>query len=233
MEWSGERPLRIFIGYDSSEKIAYSVCCESIMQHASVPVSFTPIGITNAPRSFQRPRGDKDSTEFAITRFLAPYMSDYEGHSVFVDCDVVFTTDILDLITEIDKENVVSVVKHNYTPANDTKFLGNQQLAYTKKNWSSLMVFNNEKCMHLTPEYVEKTHGLDLHQFKWVEESKIGEIDRSWNHLVGEYDDKANPSMIHFTNGGPYFPEYKEKSYSDIWFDCLNETLKPLKGRFE
>ena len=178
------------------------------------------------PKGFNRPRGEKDSTEFAITRFLTPHFSNFSGYSVFVDCDVIFTEDIARLIAEVDEDKTISVVKHNYQPKHERKFLGNKQLSYTKKNWSSMIVFNNSRCSKLTLEFVQSAHGLELHQFKWLDETEIGEINSTWNFLVGEYEaEAALPSLIHYTNGGPYFKGYEKQDYSAEWFETLDDLL--------
>ncbi len=42
-------------------------------------------------------------------------------------------------------ENAVLVCKHDYVPKNERKFLGQVQTRYARKNWSSLMLFNNAR----------------------------------------------------------------------------------------
>ena len=221
--------INVFIGYDSSEPIAYHVCCQSILENTNYPVRFFPIGLKNKPVSFSRPRGEKDSTEFAITRFLVPSLSNYEGYSIFIDCDIIVLADIVDLLLEIDKTKSVSVVKHQYTPKSQTKFLGQEQTIYSRKNWSSVMVFNNKRCRILTEEYVESAPGLDLHQFKWVSDEEIGSLEPSWNHLVGEYPSSSAAKLLHFTLGGPYFSDYKHSEYSSIWYEYHKRLSSPLK----
>jgi hypothetical protein len=98
------------------------------------------------------------------------------------------------------------------------KFLGAVQTKYEKKNWSSVMLMNCAKCRALTPEYVNKASGLELHQFKWLEgDSLIGEIPAAWNHLVGYDAPRPDASLVHFTIGGPYFKDYANCEYADAW----------------
>ena len=107
------------------------------------------------------------------------------------------------------------------------KFLDQIQTVYEKKNWSSFMLLNSEKCKKLTPEYVNNASGLDLHQFKWLEnESLIGSLPLEWNWLVGEYLYKENVKNIHYTEGGPYFEEYKLSDYSEDWFKIYHDLIK-------
>jgi len=224
--------LNIFIGYDSSEIVAFHTCCQSILENSSIPVSFTPIGIKNCPSDFKRPRGKKDSTEFAITRFLTPYMSSFKGYSLFMDSDTIVLGDVKKLIDEIDQNKVVSLVKHNYAPKSQKKFLNHEQLAYKRKNWSSVIVFNNEKCKNLSLDYVENCNGLDLHQFKWCNDKDIGEISINWNFLVGEYKNNNSQKLLHYTIGTPCFEDYKNTEFSDEWYKYYGKVISPLKQVF-
>ena len=81
-------------------------------------------------------------------------------------------------------------------------------------------MFNNEKCTALTPEYVNTASGLDLHQFKWLEnDGCIGEISVRWNYLVGEYEkiELSEISLLHYTIGTPIHREYEFCDYFEIW----------------
>ena len=80
------------------------------------------------------------------------------------------------------------------------------------------MVFNNERCRALTPEYVNSASGLALHRFTWLEDPLIGTLPLEWNWLVGEYPYNKDAKIAHFTRGGPYFPEYQDCDYASEWF---------------
>ncbi|MDH5545498.1 MAG: glycosyltransferase [Gammaproteobacteria bacterium] len=211
--------IRIFIGYDPREAIAYSVLSHSINARATEPVSITPVALSQLKGVMKRERNPLQSTDFSFSRFLTPFLSGFEGWSIFMDCDMLVLDDIANLWKLRDDRYAVQVVKHNHRPEEETKFLNAPQSKYEKKNWSSVMLFNNAKCKALTPEYVNKASGLELHQFKWLgDDSLIGEIPHRWNHLVG-YDKYAKDvSLIHYTIGGPYFQEYIDCDYADIWF---------------
>jgi hypothetical protein len=111
----------------------------------------------------------------------------------------------------------VQVVKHDYQPTETVKFLGQKQEPYERKNWSSVMLFDNTKCHMIGPRQVEKMPGLDLHQFKWLPDEKIGDLPEEWNYLVG-HSKTPNPKLIHYTSGGPWFNDYKDCEYADEWF---------------
>jgi hypothetical protein len=187
--------IRIFIGYDPREKVAYHALVQSIIENSSEPVSITPIAKKHLGNIYQRTRTVKESTEFSLTRFLTPYLSGFNGWSIFIDCDMIVTSDIKELWELRDDQYAVMCVKHDYTPSSERKFLDQIQTVYPKKNWSSVMLFNNAKCTSLTPEVVQHEDGLFLHQFKWLEsEDLIGEIPHTWNFLVGEEEKLADGS---------------------------------------
>ena len=219
--------IRIFIGYDEGEKIAFHVLAESIRKQSSEPISITPIDLNTIRNHFIRDKQSNQSTEFAFSRFMVPYLSNYEGWSIFMDCDMLLRTDINELWKLRDDDYAVMCVKHNYEPKQNVKFRGAKNKKFPKKNWSSLMLMNNAKCKLLTPEYVRTASGLELHQFKWLEsERDIGAIPKTWNWLVGEYEYNPLANNVHFTLGGPYFYDYVNCDYSKEWFNVYTETTK-------
>ncbi len=216
--------IRIFIGYDSRETVAFHVLSQSIHKRASEPVSITPIMLSQLEGLFQRDRHALQSTEFSFSRFLTPYLCDFQGWSLFMDCDMLVLDDIAKLWALRDEQYAVQVVKHHHVPKEDRKFLDQPQTKYEKKNWSSVILFNNSKCTALTPEYVNSASGLELHQFKWLgDDGLIGDIPERWNHLVDYNPHIDDPANVHFTTGGPYFDEYKDCSYAKEWQDELKD----------
>jgi len=214
--------IKIFIGFDNKEIVAYNVLQHSINLRATTPISITPINLNHLKKIFTRERNNLQSTEFSFSRFLVPYLCEYKGWAIFMDCDMLVLDDIKNLWNLRDEKYAVMCVKHNHTPKEEIKFLGQVQTKYEKKNWSSVMLINCEKCKALTPEYVNTATGLELHRFKWLEsEDLIGEIPQKWNHLV-DYNDNIDVkkiSNLHYTEGGPYFKEYKNCSYNKEWID--------------
>jgi len=214
--------IKVFIGFDSHETVAFHVLAHSIHVRASEPVAITPLMLTQLKSIFTRERNALQSTEFSFSRFLVPYLSNYEGWSLFCDCDMLMLDDIAKLWALRDERFAVQVVKHDHVPPEDIKFLNQPQSKYQKKNWSSVMLFNNAKCKALTVDYANTATGLELHQFKWLgDDSLIGEIPPRWNHLV-DYDPAlpvSELSLIHYTEGGPYFEQYKNCGYAQLWLD--------------
>ena len=211
--------LQVFIGYDPKESVAYHTLAHSILRRATAPVTVAPVMQSQFRAVYKRARGPTESTEFSLTRFLVPWLSGYRGWSLFMDCDMLCRVDIAGLadIAERSQDKAVLVCKHDYVPKTERKFLGQVQTKYARKNWSSLMLLNNERCRALSPEYVNTASGLDLHRFAWTEDRLIGDLPLEWNWLVGEYEYRADAKIVHFTLGGPYFEAYRDCDYADEW----------------
>ena len=211
-------PIRVFIGYDPVEAVAFSVLSHSIHARASQPVAIAPVMLDQLKGVYRRERNPLQSTEFSFSRFLTPYLCGYEGWAVFMDCDMLVLDDIAKLWALRDERYAVQVVKHVHVPREETKFLGAVQTKYEKKNWSSVMLMNCARCTALTPDYVNAASGLELHQFKWLEgDHLIGALPREWNHLVGYDAPRPDASLVHYTIGGPYFEEYAGCEYAPEW----------------
>ena len=172
--------LNIFIGYDPRESVAFHVLAHSLLRRSSVPLSVSPLVRSQLGSIYTRPRGPTESTEFSMTRFLVPYLSGYAGWSLYMDCDMLCRTDIAALAAETERhaDKAVLVCKHDYVPKSERKFFDQVQTKYARKNWSSLMLFNNERCRALDPGYVSAASGLELHRFAWTEDRLIGGLDR-------------------------------------------------------
>ena len=218
--------INIFIGYDNKERVAYNVLSHSIIQNSTKPVAITPIALNNLKDDFVRERNSLSSTEFSFSRFMIPHLMNYQGWALFMDCDMLMFEDIAELWRMRDDTKAIQVCKHDYVPKEKTKFLGQTQTAYPKKNWSSFILMNCKKCSTLTPDYVNRASGLELHQFKWLEsEELIGELPLEWNWLVGEYEHKEDVKNVHYTEGGPWFTDYRECDYSKDWFKNHDECM--------
>ena len=217
----------MFIGFDFRETVAFHVLSHSVLARSSSPVAITPLCLDHLKDVFTRPRDPLQSTDFSFTRFLVPDLCNYEGWAIFTDCDMLVLDDIAKLWALRDERYAIQVVKHEHVPSEDTKFLNAVQTKYQKKNWSSVMLFNNSKCKALTADYVNRATGLELHQFKWLEnDDLIGEIPHQWNHLVGYDAPRPDASLVHYTIGGPYFKEYADCEYSTEWFAERDAMLR-------
>lgn len=214
--------LKIFIGYDPVESVAWHTMAHSILARSSAPVAIVPVNVANLKSIFLRARHPTQSNEFSFTRFLVPYLAGYEGFAAFFDCDMMLRTDVATLfdIASRAPEKAVHVVQHDYEPKDDIKYLNTVQYTYPRKNWSSVVVWN---CAHpanrtVTPDFVNSASPMELHRFQWLQDHEIGALDVRWNWLVGEFaEPPADVCNVHWTVGGPYFDEYKHSDFADEW----------------
>ena len=218
--------LKIFIGWDSREQDAYDVCIKSLKEHASQDLDIQPIirDTLMETGDYYRPQPEAGSVEFTYTRFLTPYLSDHKGWALFIDCDFLFTKDIAELFAMADEKYALMCVKHDYIPKNAIKMDGQKQVTYPRKNWSSCILWNCEHPSNkaLTKDIVSTESGAYLHRFQFLNDEEIGEIPLEWNWLEGEYDKpETPPAVIHFTNGGPWFDDWQEVDYADLWRSYL------------
>ena len=231
--------IKVFIGFDPVESITWHTMVSSIYRRSSRPLAIIPLNLKNLGEIYRRKRDPKQSNEFSFSRFLVPYLCNYEGQAVFFDCDQMLRTDITEIFNVIQQQpgKAVYVVKHTYEPRNDIKYLNTIQYKYPRKNWSSVVLWDcgHPKNKKVTPDFVNTTEGLYLHRFTWLNDDEIGELDVRWNWLVGEYDVPPNDvKNVHWTNGGPYFKEYKNADFAKEWVNekelvnfCLQKKPNP------
>jgi hypothetical protein len=236
-------PLRVFIGFDSREPVAYHVAAHSVLSRASKPVAIIPLVQDQLRKAglYTRERGATEATEFSMTRFLVPYLSGYEGVSIFMDCDVVVRCDVHELVREARTSKrlqpsgelapAVYACQHDYIPKDAVKMDGCVQTTYPRKNWSSVMVFDNEMCANLSPEYVSSATGLDLHRFNWTTRP-VGSLPLTFNWLAGEYPPNPDAKILHYTNGGPWFRDYQDCDHAKDWLDEYVRMKSPPMRSF-
>lgn len=184
--------LNVFIGYDPHQTVSYTVLQNSILTRASKPVSIIPLILETLPVS------RVGLTPFTYTRFLVPYLCDFEGWSLFLDSDILVLDDISSLFDLADDKYAVMVSK------NKLRF-----------EWASVMLFNNDKCRMLKPSYIETAKAL--HGCEWAGEDLIGELPARWNHLIGYDAPRDDPALVHYTQGIPCFPETEDCEHAEVW----------------
>ncbi len=223
--------LPIFIGYEEREHEAYEVCKFSLEYQNQCRKETGTWAWDDYPdiiqlrsteiKEYKRDHGEPQSTDFTFTRFWCPYLCDFEGFSLFVDCDFLFLAHPIEILKHIDTRKAVSVVQHpEYLPKGDIKMDGIAQHRSKRKNWASLILFNNEHPSNkiLEPDYLNNhLPGLDFHHLAWLDDSEIGSIPMEWNCL-DQYYHMENPKAIHYTEGGPWFGgEYYHTRYAQEW----------------
>ena len=178
--------MKIFVGYDTREDIAYQVCEYSIYKH-STEAEVIPLNQNTLRQDKWYWRGEDKlaSTEFTFTRFLVPALANYDGWALFCDSDIVFLKDVKELFAQADNKYAVMCVQHDYTPKPGIKMDGQKQTLYPRKNWSSMVLYNcghpsNEK---LSVDLVNNPNydGAYFHRFSWLKDEEIGKLSHEWN----------------------------------------------------
>lgn len=209
--------IPVFIGYDPREAIAYHVCANSIIRKSSQPVGFVPLALNNL-QDYKEQHTD-GSNHFIYSRFLVPHLMDYKGWAIFIDGDMIIRDDIVKLWNMKEDDKAVMVVKHKYETKMTTKYLGSKNENYPCKNWSSVILWN---CGHsanrkITPEFVQKASGAQLHRFTWLEERLVGQLPIEWNWLPDEYGTNDGAKLLHYTLGTPCFHEFASTPMGNEW----------------
>lgn len=209
--------IRLFIGFDPREAVAFHTFAQSVLEHASQPVSFTPLVLQALP-GYQETHKDGSNT-FIYSRVLTPYLCGFEGWAIFADGDMICRADIAELWEQRDPGKAVQVVQHDYQTKASTKYLGNKNQNYPRKNWSSVVMWNCSHPKHrvLVPEFVMKQTGAYLHRFSWLDDVEIGALGREWNWLTTEYEDNYDAKLLHYTLGTPCFKDYWSADMADEW----------------
>lgn len=209
--------IRLFVGYDPREAVAYHTFCQSVLEKASLPVSFTPLAL-NTLAGYSETHRD-GSNAFIYSRFLTPYLCGFDGWALFADGDMVCRADLAELWSLRDPRFALQVVKHDYQTKAAMKYLGNKNENYPRKNWSSVMLFNCDHPKHrlLTPEFLQRSTGKFLHRFEWLDDGEIGELPKAWNWLTTEYEDNYEAKLLHYTLGTPCFADYRHAEMADEW----------------
>lgn len=240
-------PLSVWIGYEPRELDAFVVARSSILRHASHPIPIGGIILSDLEQAeiYTRKtiRGGGNglltdaisdapmSTEFAISRFLTPRLAGGRGWALYIDCDMLVRSDIMDLFALADPSKAVQCVKHDHRPSEATKMDGQQQTHYARKNWSSVMLFNCEHPANasLTVELINTVPGRDLHRFCWLADDQIGELPPEWNFLAGYSPEPTNidPKIVHFTKGTPTQLKGTRIPFAHEWHE---ELLRWVRG---
>ena len=196
-------PLRIFIGYDPRQPVAFHVAAHSIWTRSSVPVSITRLQLSQLPLT------RRGLTEFTYSRFMVPWLSGFAGRSLFVDADVLCLGDIAELFQHATTNEPVHVVQGPH-----------------RFEWPSLMLFDNAQCQQLTPAYVQDP---EIALFKFPFTKSIGSLPAEWNHLVGYDTPRMDAKLVHFTQGIPTWPETQACEYGEEW-RCERDNMLHTVG---
>src|SRR3972149_771683 len=239
-----KNPNLIYIGYDPREDLAFHLARYSILSRTDRDsIWVLPLKLCNLKHILNRPIEKREgklwcpisqapmSTEFAISRFSIPFL-EHKGWVLFIDCDTLILDDIRDLFALANPQYAIMVVKHNYQPTETTKMDGQTQTSYSRKNWSSVMMWNldHPSNKNLTLEALNKWPGRDLHAFKWLKDEEIGELPQEWNFLAGiNQPSSQEPKLVHYTLGTPNIAGYEKCELSYLWWSEYNKLKQRWK----
>ena len=192
--------INLFIGLDSRQPLAFQVAAHSAWQYVSGPMSVTRLDLRSLPIS------RRGLTEFTYSRFLAPYLCDFQGVSIFLDSDVLVRGDLAELLAYPLMEPTTPV----FVVQGSKKF-----------EWASVMVFNNAYCKMLTPAFIDNPKLQPL-SFEWAH--TVGDLPKVWNHLVSYDAPNPDAKLVHFTQGIPVWPETKDCEFADEWHAALQAS---------
>lgn len=242
-------PIHVYVGYDTRQHAAWLVCRDSLLhfQSEKAPIEVYPLSHRDLRRQGMFTRtwrvdekgqvwderdGRPFSTEFSHSRFLTPSIAKQRGATglcVFVDCDFLFYSPLTNLLAEIDRTKVLSVVKHDFARiAEGVKMDDQQQKRYFRKLWSSLMVFNlDHPHIHLFDQhYADNWSGTTLHGFLHLTDEEIGSISETWNWVPDHSSREIGPpDAVHYSLGGPWMPGFESGPYTSDWRQVYRASL--------
>jgi lipopolysaccharide biosynthesis glycosyltransferase len=216
--------IKIVVGFDQREAIAYHTFAQSVLEKSSLPVLFLPLSM-NTLKGYKETHNDK-SNDFVYSRFLTPYLHNFEGWAIFADGDMVCQSDIKELWDLRDETKALQVVMHDYKTKFNQKYLGNTNENYPRKNWSSLILWNCSHPKHkvLTPDFISSQTGKYLHRFSWLDDEDIGKLPIDWNWLAIEYPNNPKAKIIHYTLGTPCFKDYRNTEMAVTWHEVQQKV---------
>lgn len=229
----------IYIGWDPREAAAFAVARATCRKHLTRPIPIHGLvlddlkakGLYRRPMEIRASAADRpvmwdvisdaaQSTEHANSRFIVPYLA-REGWALFCDGDMMFRSNVARLFDTLDRKFAVYCVKHQFAPPEGVKMDGQQQQNYNRKNWSSFLIFQcshpSNRCLVNSTDMANTLPGRDLHRLCWLKDEEIGEIDASWNFLVGHTNPAIVADVAHFTSGVPDMVGWEDQRYADEW----------------
>lgn len=206
-------PLRVFIGVDERQPLAYTVAAHSVQFRSSKPVSVTPLLMRQLPIT------RKGLTTFTFARYLVPWLCGYQGKALFMDADTLVMGDIAEL--PWDTEKAVSVVPHGFVQKNGTPV----SVLFERP---SVMLFDCGQCVRLTPEYVDNPTTKPQSIVEWA--PSVGHLPAEWNYLVG-YNTGGVAKLAHFTMGIPCFQETQDDEFAKEWMEVANRCMSTVEWK--
>lgn len=211
------------IGFDVQHADAFAVARHSLQRRMShdVPVVGIELDAMQRRGIYRRPverRYSRDgssvlfdpiseramSSDCDAARFLTPFLAQWRGWAVFVDCSSVALADINGLFALLDDKYALMCVQ-----AGDAD----------RVLWSNVMAFNCEHQANraLTLDAINGVEIPDLKRFCWLQDSLIGKLPAEWNWSDGVTAPQVSPALVHFTDGGPWLASCQNVPFASEW----------------
>jgi len=112
--------IKVFIGFDPREAIAYHVCSQSLIRHSTQPLALMPLALKNLGQ-YTETHND-GSNNFIYSRFLVPHLTEYRGWALYIDGDMLLRDDIAKLWAMRDDSKALLCVHHSYKTKTTDKY---------------------------------------------------------------------------------------------------------------
>lgn len=227
--------LRVYLGFDERLQAQWDVAAKSARRFGCEVIQLREStlrmhGLLTRPvdrrgQMYDFNSGAPQATDFAVARFAVHILA-HSGWCLFADSDALFLEDPHSLLSLCDPTKAVMVVKHLHPGGqgmvdyrHPKKMDGQAQTNYYRKNWSSVALWN---CDHpgnlrLNLMMLNQWPGRDLHAFKWLADSEIGDLPMEANWLVGLQPKPERPIIAHFTLGTPDMPGLEHCEHAELW----------------
>ena len=233
--------MRVYVGFDPRDTLAFEVAAFSLRKHATIPVEIIPLKdwdlrqsgffyrsawLNEDGQKFDGRDGVPCSTDFSYLRFLVPILERHgEEPVLFTDPDVLWRADVAELAAiPQSQDRALWCVKHDYRPPETSKMTGTLQRLYARKNWSSVMLLRPSRNRKLTKYLVNNQSKDWLHKLLWLDDADIGDLPEKWNWLAGWSSPDIDPALVHFTRGTPDMRGHEDEPYHDEWWAALKES---------
>ena len=118
--------------------------------------------------------------------------------------------DVAELLDQVD-ERYASVRAARLLPSVKVKLAGVKQEAYPRKNWSSMVLQLRTANANLTLDVANQKPGSFLHHSagsRTTPSSASSTTSGTSPEWYKPYGDGRLPKAVHYTEGGPWFPDF-------------------------
>lgn len=216
--------IRVFVGTDRSQQLAFKVLEYSIRTTTSRTVEIFPLIDIQVPEP--KLKKNRQRTGFSFSRFCIPKMTGFKGRAIYLDADMLVLSDIDDL-WNLELDEYCVLVQDDPEP--HVAGVGSKFPFPARKKQCSVMVLS---CDRLSWEIDQIVSDLDSGKYTYeqlmyelcvLEEHQIGyAVPQYWNSLE-HYDDETR--LIHFTDmqTQPWVSPWNK--HGNIWINQLSMMI--------